>query len=753
MMKKPFIIFLAVLLAIVSCNRYDEVWAELRDHEERLQKLEALCGRLNSNVEAIQTILTAMEQNDYVTDIVKVMEDGVEVGYSITFAKGGTVTIYHGTDGADGAAPQVGIRKAQDGEYYWTADGEWVTDENGERIPAVVADDPDGEYVTPQFRIADGKWYVSVDNGNSWLEIDNPGHIDEEDSESESEGDSVFSKVDTSNEEYVIFTLSDGTQFKIPRYQKSKSYWYGKKMVMTGSSIPAGSGLSSKTSAFPYLVAEQLGMSLINYSIGGTVVAKRPGDYDECYYDKTRWEEDKKNGLLDKSKKYLVNTGTSSSLKYQIYSYNGTSWVGGGTSSDNAGRFPLSDRVGEMDDDADVIMLMSGSNDFYYNWNPFGDFNDGLYRNYVETEEDDSIILDMENNLIDNEEVEFISIGGPNVEGPDYIRDNPEYFTYRYIPIKGGHAVKVPYGRNGWWVDSQHKGISLINFTKEGSDYTLIAPANATSLVVCFKYAEVAPEDVVIYQSVYSMIPIFDDSKNIVEDGELVENCAPTPQSSVIDYSYSQYFTCRLVPIKGGHAIKVPYGRNAWWIDENMNDISLVNFTNGSSDFTHIAPENAAYMTVCFKYEEVQPEDIVIYMSESPIRTFPSSSEGKSSNEPNETFCDGLHKMFRTLLKKYKDKDIIMLIPIKRVQETHWSCIYPEDTNKYGKSLNDYRKAIIEACEYYSIMYIDLYTLSGLNPHIDPSMFADTDGRAVHPNEEGHKKLASVIVAQMESMR
>jgi hypothetical protein len=302
-------------------------------------------------------------------------------------------------------------------------------------------------------------------------------------------------------------------------------------------------------------------------------------------------------------------------------------------------------------------------------------------------------------------------------------------------------------------VDAQHKGISLINFTNEGSDFTLIAPANATSLVVCFKYAEVAPEDVVIYQSVYSVIPTFDESKNIVEDGELIENCAPTPQSSVIDYSYSQYFTCRLVPIKGGHAVKVPYGRNAWWIDENMNDISLVNFTNGSSDFTHIAPENAAYMTVCFKYEEVQPEDIVIYMSESPIRTFPSSSEGKSSNEPNETFCDGLHKMFRTLLKKYKDKDIIMLIPIKRVQETHWSCIYPEDTNKYGKSLNDYRKAIIEACEYYSIMYIDLYTLSGLNPHIDPSMFADTDGRAVHPNEEGHRKIASVIVAQMESMR
>jgi lysophospholipase L1-like esterase len=158
-------------------------------------------------------------------------------------------------------------------------------------------------------------------------------------------------------------------------------------------------------------------------------------------------------------------------------------------------------------------------------------------------------------------------------------------------------------------------------------------------------------------------------------------------------------------------------------------------------------------MTVCFKYAEVQPEDCVVQMSTTAPGGLFADSEGKASNEPNETFCDGLHKMCRTLLNKYKNKDIIILIPIKRVQETHWSCVYPEDTNKYGKTLNDYREALIECCEYYSIPYIDLYTLSGLNPHIDPSLFGDTDGRAVHPNAEGHRKMAAVIVAQMESMK
>ena len=623
------LLLLSIALILSACTGYDdsEIWDKLRNHEERIEALETLCNRLNTNMESFQTLLSAVQNNDYVTNVVALMEGSNVIGYTISFAKSGPVTIYNGTDGQ---TPKVGIQKASDGQYYWTADGEWLTDEAGEKIPATV---PDGEkYTTPQLRIADDNWYISYDNGNTWCLL---GKVEED----EEKCKSLFQSIDTSNSDYVIFTLIDGTVFKVPTYKKATSYWYGKKIVCNGDSVPAGSVLSSVTQAFPYLVAEQLGMDLVNYAIGGTVVAKRSGDYDECYYDPARWEYDKTNGLLDKTKKYLVNTGNGSSRPYQIYKYNGTSWVGGGTSSDNAGRYTLSDRIGEMDDDADVIMVMAGSNDFYYNWNPFGNFEDGKYRNsgYVGSKDSagQSVVIDESVNLLESEGV------------------------------------------------------------------------------------------------------------------ELIQKAAPTPESSEVDSYYSAYFTYKTVPVVGGRTLKVPYGRNAWWLDADMNDISLVNFTNGSKDFTHIAPPDAAYITVCFKYAEVQPEDCVIYMSKESVH----DSYGKASLDPNETFCDGLHKLCRTLLEKYKNKDIIFLTPIKRLQETHWSCVYPEDKNSYGKMLEDYRNAIIECCEYYSIKYIDLYTLSGLNPHIDPSMFGDTDGKATHPTAEGHRQLASVIVAQMESMR
>ena len=225
---RRIIIFVCALLCTISCSTYDydSILEQLRDHEARIQKLEALCNKLNSNIEAMQVVLTALEQNDYVTDVVKVVENGIEVGYSITFAKGGTVTIYHGSNGADGSAPKVSIRKAADGEYYWTADGEWMTDDEGNMIPASVPEGSDGEYVTPQFRVADGKWYVSYDGSNTWQAI--------EGASTENGANDFFQSV-SYDDKYVYITLNDGTEVKIPRDGSESEKT--KKVTLTAAAV------------------------------------------------------------------------------------------------------------------------------------------------------------------------------------------------------------------------------------------------------------------------------------------------------------------------------------------------------------------------------------------------------------------------------------------------------------------------------------------------------------------------------------
>ena len=143
-MNRLLAILCTALMLATSCERYEDILDRINNLEHRVEELENQCRRLNSNVDAIQTVLSAVQQNDYVTEVMKIMEDGEVVGYSITFAKAGTITIYHGEDGAQGKTPQIGVRKASDGAYYWTADGDWLTDDEGNMIPASVSD-PDGD--------------------------------------------------------------------------------------------------------------------------------------------------------------------------------------------------------------------------------------------------------------------------------------------------------------------------------------------------------------------------------------------------------------------------------------------------------------------------------------------------------------------------------------------------------------------------------------------------------------------------------
>ena len=215
-MKKLLTILCTTLLLATTACQHEDIWDRLNDHEQRIEQLERQCRELNSNVLAIQTILTGIEQGDYVTEVMKIMENGTEVGYSITFAKSGTITIYHGTNGTDGAngtdgtTPKIGVKKASDGAYYWTTGDDWLTDDQGNKIAATVSD-PNAGYITPQFRIADGVWYISYDNGNSWRAVEVP----------ENEEEKFFNSV-TYDDTYVYFVLADGTEITVPKYTGNK---------------------------------------------------------------------------------------------------------------------------------------------------------------------------------------------------------------------------------------------------------------------------------------------------------------------------------------------------------------------------------------------------------------------------------------------------------------------------------------------------------------------------------------------------
>ena len=192
-MKKLFTLiayFMAILVS--SCSEYDdtEIWNKLSDHENRIVKLEELCRQMNTNIAALQTIVNALQKNDYITNVAPVREDGKIIGYTITFAYSDTITIYHGENGKDGEdgadgkngkdgyTPQIGVMKDSDGVYYWTVDGEWLLDAKGNKIQAQGVDGTDGsngtngvDGITPRLKIENNYWFVSYDNGKTWIQL------------------------------------------------------------------------------------------------------------------------------------------------------------------------------------------------------------------------------------------------------------------------------------------------------------------------------------------------------------------------------------------------------------------------------------------------------------------------------------------------------------------------------------------------------------------------------------------------------
>lgn len=117
-----------------------------------------------------------------------------------------------GVNGADGKDGQDGTngKDGQDGK-----DGEDGQDgANG-------IDGKDGkDGITPQLKIEDGYWYLSYDNGATWQKLGkatgNNG-LDGADGADGEDGDNIIDSI-TQDDDFVIFTLSDGKVFKIAKY-------------------------------------------------------------------------------------------------------------------------------------------------------------------------------------------------------------------------------------------------------------------------------------------------------------------------------------------------------------------------------------------------------------------------------------------------------------------------------------------------------------------------------------------------------
>lgn len=249
--RKTLTLLLLAALTLAACKYDDsELWEQVNQNTEelaaqaaRIAALEAWQAETNTNIEALQTLLST---TDYITAVTPVVKDGVEVGFTISFLNTPAITIYHGTKGDKGDkgdTPQIGATQADDGNWYWTLNGEFLTDTDGNPIrangtqggqgePGSDGDDAPlpqlatGTKLTEQGVNTDSQnediepdaIYLSVDGGKTWTRVSGEKGEQGDTGATGPKGDSFFKGIDTKNADYILFTLADGSTFQVPRY-------------------------------------------------------------------------------------------------------------------------------------------------------------------------------------------------------------------------------------------------------------------------------------------------------------------------------------------------------------------------------------------------------------------------------------------------------------------------------------------------------------------------------------------------------
>ena len=170
-MKKFFYLVAAVAMLFTACE-FDptDLNNRIDDLENRVTELEETIAALNQDIAGVETLVNAMQNNVYVSKIVK-----GENGYEVYFTNGEKIEI---ADGKAGEAGKDGVTVTvmldeEDGQYYWAVIKDGVTsfiEVDGKRLPVK------GEQGnTPKMRVVmegeTGYWEVSYDNGETWERV------------------------------------------------------------------------------------------------------------------------------------------------------------------------------------------------------------------------------------------------------------------------------------------------------------------------------------------------------------------------------------------------------------------------------------------------------------------------------------------------------------------------------------------------------------------------------------------------------
>ena len=113
-MKKKHLILLIVITCIIAFFLLKQQ-SDLKAVNQRVTRLEKQCKEADNQIASLESIVSVLQTNDYITGVEEILGNGKKIGYQISFAQHDPIVICHGKKGQDGQDGQKG-RDGVDGQ-------------------------------------------------------------------------------------------------------------------------------------------------------------------------------------------------------------------------------------------------------------------------------------------------------------------------------------------------------------------------------------------------------------------------------------------------------------------------------------------------------------------------------------------------------------------------------------------------------------------------------------------------------------
>lgn len=177
--------------------------------------------------------------------------------------------------------------------------------------------------------------------------------------------------------------------------------------------------------------------------------------------------------------------------------------------------------------------------------------------------------------------------------------------------------------------------------------------------------------------------------------------------------------------------------------EQHADSVDAILILMGTNDYNKGVPLGEWYVE----------KDTTVYAAIGKPKTLQARKQ-RVMNMDAETVRGRINIALSKLKKMYPTKQIVLLTPL------HRGGFYPNDknwqptedyTNLCGLYVSDYVEAVKEAGNVWAVPVIDLNAASGLYPMEDShtQYFNKADTDRLHPNLQGHERLARTLMWQL----